>query len=251
MKYKDFSPEIWKKIKSSLAVARQSNPQVIAAFDADGTLWDTDLGEAFFQYLIDQKKVPLPPNPWEYYESLKKNDPRVAYLWLAKICKGLSLDKIREWASECVQDLKPPIFEAQKNLIQYFLDEGVKIYIVTASVKWAVEPGAHLLGLSNENVIGIETFDKDGVITDSQKGDITYREGKVKALLSVTNHKSPFFCSGNSEGDQELLALSTHLSLAVSATRPDDKLFRSESQLLKLAQQKGWESHRFVDDGTL
>lgn len=248
MIYKDFSPEVLKKIKLSLDKAKSNSAKPVAAFDADGTLWDTDLGEAFFDYLIDHKKVSLPEEPWAHYKNLKLKDPKIAYLWLAQICKDLKLETVQSWADQSVAELKPPLFEAQKNLIDMFKDSGVQIFIVTASIKWAVEPGARLLGLSNDNVIGIETVVKDGIITDLQKGPISYRQGKVDALLQKTNGQTPFYCSGNSEGDQELLASSSSLAMAVSACRRDDPLFKSENQLLKLATSKGWLTHRFVED---
>lgn len=248
MKYKDYSPDIWQKIKAATAAAKKEQSQPIAAFDADGTLWDTDLGEAFFDYQIDNKLVPLPEDPWQHYLDLKAIDKPKAYLWLAQICKGQPLEVIQSWAKESVKTLQPPVFEAQKKLVEYFLGEGVKVYIITASIKWAVEPGAELVGLTSHDVIGIETAVKNGVVTDIQQGVITYREGKVKALEAKTG-KKPFFATGNSDGDQELLTSATHLSLAVSATRQDDKLFKQEARLLKLAQENGWLSHRFVDDG--
>lgn len=231
------------------AAAKKEHSQPVAAFDADGTLWDTDLGEAFFDYLIDHKLVSLPVDPWTHYEDMKKVNKPAAYLWLAQICQGKTLDQIQQWAQQGVEEMKPlPIFEPQKKLIEYFLSEGVKVYIVTASVKWAVEPGALRLGLTYDDVIGIETHVQNGIITDQQKGDITYREGKVKALLNKNGNQIPFFASGNTEGDEALLASATHLSLAVSATRRDDRLFRTEASLLKLADKKGWLTHRFVDD---
>jgi HAD superfamily phosphoserine phosphatase-like hydrolase len=248
MIYKDFSSEVLKKIKLSLDKAKSNSVRPVAAFDADGTLWDTDLGEAFFDYLIENEKVPLPEEPWTHYKNLKMRDPKIAYLWLAQICKGLKLETIQGWADQSVAEMRPPIFEAQKNLIDTFKDAGVQIYIVTASIKWAVEPGVRLLGLTNENVIGIETTIENGLITANQKGPITYRHGKVEALLEKTKGQMPFYCSGNSEGDQELLAASTDLAMAVSACRRDDPLFKTENRLLKLATTKGWLAHRFVED---
>ena len=64
--------------------------RAIAAFDADGTLWDTDLGEGLFQYQIDHKLVALPEDPWGHYNWMKANvgNPQ-AYLWLAQICKDV------------------------------------------------------------------------------------------------------------------------------------------------------------------
>lgn len=251
MIYKDFPVEVLKKINQSLDLAKSSQSEPIAAFDADGTLWDTDLGEAFFDYIIDNKKLPLPSDPWEHYKSLKKKKPEEAYLWLAQICADFDLSQIQNWADDCVKKLNPPLFEAQKNLIDKFQSSGVKVYIVTASIKWAVEPGARLLGLTNEQVIGVETRVINGKITDQQSGVITYRKGKVDALLSLTNGQKPFFCSGNSEGDTELLGCSTDLAMAVSASRRDDPLFRSENQLFKLAKNNGWLMHRFVEDDDL
>jgi len=250
VKYKDFSPDIWQKIKIATAEAKRTQSQPVAAFDADGTLWDTDLGESFFDFLIDRKLVKLPEDPWAQYEHMKTLDKPAAYLWLAQICQNHPIETIRKWAQESVETFKPlPVFEPQKKLIEYFLSEGVRVFIVTASIKWAVEPGAKYVGLTPDDVIGIETHVKDGLVTDQQKGEISYREGKVKALQVMTQGQLPFFSTGNSEGDESLLESATHLSLAVSASRRDDHLFRTEANLLKLAQKKGWLGHRFVDDG--
>ena len=247
VKFKDYSAEVWQKINSTLDQVLQRDENPVAAFDADGTLWDTDLGEGFFDFLIEQKKVPLPVDPWTHYENLKAQDLPKAYLWLAQILQNQSLETVRKWAEEGVGKLNPvPVFGPQKQLIDYFLMKNVQVYIVTASVKWAVEPGAELLSLAKENVIGIETEIVNGKVTDKQKGVITYRQGKVDALLEKTHGKKPFFASGNTEGDQELLLSATHLSLAVSAAHRDDKLFKTESKLQKLAETKNWLSHRFV-----
>lgn len=247
VKFKDYSPDVWKQINSTLEQVLQKDPNPIAAFDADGTLWDTDLGEAFFDYLIQHKKVTLPVDPWTHYENLKAQHPPTAYLWLAQICQNQKIDTVRRWTEESLGKIQPvPLFGSQKKLIEYFLMKNVQVYIITASVKWSVEPGAALYKLPKENVIGVETELKGSMITDQQKGMITYRQGKVDALLAVTNGKRPFFASGNSEGDQELLLSATHISLAVSAAHQDDKLYKSESKLLKLAETKGWLSHRFV-----
>lgn len=247
MKYKEYSPEILSQITNTLDEVLEQDPSPIAAFDADGTLWDIDLGETFFNYKIDKKLVPLPPNAFEHYENLKKENIEKAYLWLAQICQGHCIEKIRNWARHSVELQAPlPVFLPQKKLIDLFLEKGVKVYIVTASVKWAVEPGAEILGLHKDNVIGIETEIVDGNVTDTQKGLITYRQGKLEALLEKTNGKYPFFASGNTIGDSELLKGATHLRLAVSAASRDEKLFRTEEQLRQIAEENSWLYHRFI-----
>jgi HAD superfamily phosphoserine phosphatase-like hydrolase len=249
MKYKAYSPEMWDRIQTSLDYALAKDSAPVAAFDADGTLWDIDLGENFFHYQIDNKLVELPPDPWNYYQELKKknNDPSEAYLWLAQINQGQKLEVVHQWAERAAQAGAPiPVFSEQRKIIELFKSKGVHIYIITASVKWAVEPGARLLGLTADHVIGVETQVDSGVITPVQKGIITYQMGKVEALLERTKGKQPFFASGNTMGDFQLLNSSTDLALAVSAANQDDRLFKAENDLQKIAAQKSWLQHRFI-----
>jgi len=247
MKYKDYSSAIWNQIESTLDQVLQHDPEPIAAFDADGTLWDIDLGETFFHHQIDKKLVKLPPNPWEFYESTKAVDPCKAYLWLAQICEGEKLERVHQWAKEALNEASPiPVFSEQKKLIELFRSKGVKVYVITASVKWAVEPGAAMLGLQYEDVIGVETTVENQLISTNQKGIITYRQGKVDALLEKSKGKRPFFASGNTMGDYQLLKSATHLSLTVSAASRDDKLYRTEYELAQNAEKHGWLHHRFI-----
>jgi HAD superfamily phosphoserine phosphatase-like hydrolase len=247
MKYKEYSQELWSLLNKTIDQIKSSDPEPIAAFDADGTLWDTDLGETFFHHQIDNNLVELPTNAWNFYHDMKAIDPRKAYLWLAQICKGQKLTQVRTWADQAISTASPiPVFSDQQKLIELFLSKGIKIYIITASVKWAVEPGARMLGLTNENVIGIETTVENDIITDNQKGIITYRQGKVDALLEKTRGKKPFFASGNTMGDFQLLQSASHLSLAVSAAQVSTELYKTESELYEQAQKYGWASHRFI-----
>lgn len=250
MNYKTYPVEFWQKIETTIAeLKKKSDQTLVAAFDADGTLWDTDLGENFFNYQIEQQQVALPAEPFQVYLDKKavNNDPRDAYVWLAQINKGQPLSQVRQWALDAFQSIRPqPIFSEQKKLIELFLRNNIDVYIVTASIKWAVEPGALAVGLSMDNVIGVETEVVNDIITDKAVLPITYRQGKVDALLNATNGRYPFFASGNSPGDIELLESATHLRLAVSAASRDEKLFKSESELTKIAIEKNWLNHRFI-----
>ncbi len=249
MKYKEYSKDIWNHIEQSVEAALKIHPRPVAAFDADGTLWDIDLGETFFQHQIEKKLVPLPENPWDHYHELKKknNDPREAYLWLAQLNKGVSLTKVREWAQQAVTEAQPiPVFQEQQKLIEFLLGKNVEVFIVTASVKWAVEPGAQLVGLDSDHVIGIETKVQSSLVSDQQKGIITYRQGKVDALLERTGGRKPFLSAGNTTGDLQLLQAATHVALAVSAASREDALFKTEMELQEQAKKNSWLSHRFV-----
>ncbi len=245
----NFTPMPKEKLDQLLRDLETKRPKgrAIAAFDADGTLWDTDLGEQFFQYKIDNKLVPLPENAFEHYEWLKKNKGNpVAYLWLAQVCEGVPLTKVREWAEAAVAKTPPPIYEEQKIILKKLKELEVEIFVVTASIKWAVEPGALRLGLTHDQVMGIETETVDGVVTAKQKGLITYREGKATALLERTGGVAPYFASGNTEGDKWLLECATDLRFVISSGPPGGTNYDTEHVMLALAKERGWYSHRYL-----
>lgn len=249
MKYKGFTAEIWGKIREALDQELAENTQApIAAFDADGTLWDTDLGENFFRWQIKNNVLEnLPEDPWRYYRHWKSTgDPRPAYLWLAQINQGHTLEEVHHWADEALQSLQPfPVFEDQQKLIELLQAHGVQVYVVTASVKWSVVPGAKRLGIPAENVLGVATKINNGIITTEQDGPITYREGKLQALLEKTKGLQPFLASGNTMGDFCLLSGASLFALAVGAASENDELFKTEEQLREESRKQGWLSHRF------
>lgn len=252
MMYKNFSKEILTAIDLVLQKEIKGPERPIAVFDADGTLWDTDIGENFFRWQIKHLNLNLPPNPWKFYWDLKnKPDPRPAYLWLAQINEGQSLSQVRKWALESLEEQKPlPIFEPQQKLIEYFQKAGVDIYVVTASVKWSVEPAAALFGIPENRVLGVSTKIIDGDrVSREQEGQITYHEGKISALLKATNGRSPFFGCGNTVGDISLLENATGIALAVCSVLPNqpdrEELYSSEQILQAKAYAKNWKRHSF------
>lgn len=221
--------------------------RAIAAFDADGTLWNTDLGEAFFNYLIVNQLVPLPPDPWGHYNHMKDHESHTkAYFWLAQILRGIPLSQVRNWAEAAVALAPIPIFDETFQIIEKLKSLDVEVYIVTASVKWAVEPGARRLGLRDKDVLGIESEVRSGFVTDIQRGVITYREGKATAILAHSGGISPYFAAGNTEGDRWLLEAATNLRLVLSAAPEGTENFPTEARMLALAAEQGWYSHRYL-----
>ena len=249
---KEFSAGFLSALKKQLLEAKNSlKGPVVAAFDADGTLWDTDMGERFFLYQIKNSKLPhLPPDPWKHYHELKAVDKVAAYYWLAQINSGQTLTQVRKWAADCVDAETIPIFQSQKNLIQFLKENNVEVYIVTASVKWAVEPAALHVGVDFDHVLGMHTEVTRDVVGKEPIPPATYRAGKLDAILKASGGVSPFFCSGNTPGDFELMKGATHLRLAVrtwssQSSIEDNHLRQDEDALHKEAQALGWLTHAF------
>ncbi len=229
-----------------LCVQLKKTPPV-AVFDADGTLWDIDVGELFFRYEIDHKLIrSISEESWQKYFDIKKKNPPEAYLWLAQIHAGVPLHDVQKWGDRCRDEIKEfPYFESQKNLIRWMLDRGIQVFIVSASVKWAVEPFALKLGIPRENILGVKTHVRNGVVTAEQDGPITWRAGKPEGLLERTGNIRPVFACGNTTGDFELIELSEVIRLAVGSQNTLGELRASEQELRSLAHSKGWSVHEF------
>lgn len=216
-----------------------------AAFDADGTLWANDVGENFFQYQIDHCPIDVLKtiDPWAHYLELKKKHPPTAYLWLAQICKNFTFSEVANWAHSAAQMRNPELFVQQKQLILELQNRGIRVFVVSASVEWAVAGALDVVGLQNVTAIGVKTKIINSVVTDTQDSFITWREGKKSALLEQTQSVAPMLSCGNTLGDQHLLEISQGLSIAVQS-QADNKhhpgLYQDEQGLLQLAHKNKW-----------
>ncbi len=229
-------------------VLQQTPGPHYAAFDADGTLWNEDIGEQFFQYQIDncQLSTLKDKDPWDYYLTTKAADPTRAYLWLAQINVGQPLARVRTWAKQASDRKKIQIFESQKKWISWLRKKNVGIFIVTASVQWAVEPMAHKMGVDLDHVLGIRTrVDHKGLVTDRQEGPITWREGKVQALLNRTRGIPPVFACSNTYGDVPLLEISLGDKLCIQTQTEKKPLNTEEEKLRFYAEKRKWKTHHF------
>lgn len=261
-KFNEFSSALWNDLDTAIAAAIQrsssNNSRPVAAFDADGTLWDRDAGEAFFQWQLDNCDFQgLPQDPWAHYRNWKKRDPHGAYGWLAQISSGASLETVRTWAQACYQSHQPwPVFRSIQMLFEKLQTTGFEIFVVTASVKWAVEPGAlHLLGVPHDHVLGIETEVMPKapggplITTDRVISPVTYRQGKADALLRATGGRKPAIAAGNTIGDIALLESATDLKLMIQSQSPlvseDAELAVSEKKLRDHGRPLGWRLHAF------
>jgi phosphoserine phosphatase len=249
--YNNFSKNFLQDVSQKLEDFKQKVDKPVAAFDADGTLWDIDVGEIVFDHQINHWDLDLPSDPWKHYLDLKAQNPRSGYLWLAQILAGKSLEEVLEknkeaylaWEQE--NNKKLPIYPQQQELISFLKENGVEVFVVTASVAWSVVYGASLYDIPQENVIGVKTKIIDGLVSTEQDGEITYREGKAKAILNRVKPEQLFLCAGNTMGDFELLKASKVISLAVASADNSEELFSTEQELKQNAINNSWYHHSF------
>jgi phosphoserine phosphatase len=132
-------------------------------------------------------------------------------------------------------------------LISLLRELDFEIYIVTASIKWAVEPVGDLVGVDHDHVIGITTKIQNGLVGMEAIHPITWRQGKAEGLLAATGGVRPILASGNTYGDTALLETATHVHLAISTQNKPNGLFEEEHKLAVEADQRGWLRHKFRD----
>lgn len=253
----EFTDELWRRLDQhlheNLQACQKRGESPVAVFDADGTLWDEDAGEAFFRWQIENCGFELPADPWKHYFDWKARDPLGAYGWLAQISAGQSVAQVREWATACARSHAPwPVFASQKLLLKKLQAWGVEVYVVTASVKWAVEPFAlEYFGIPYERVIGIECeLDPRDVLRAQVKLPITWRDGKAQALRAKIGHRQPILSCGNTYGDIALIetAYASGVRLMIQ-TRPDSEaesgLGREEAKLRAHGRALNWWLHSF------
>lgn len=243
-----FNDEFFTSICDSIKKALDDGANPVAAFDADGTLWSGDAGLDFYKYQLDNKLIGgLPENAWDHYLEMVDKDVIKALLWLAQINKGVSINTLRGWAKDFIkQKTDLGYFDGIKKLIEFLKDQGVDVYVVTASTKWSVEPGAVFHGIDNDHVLGVQTKIIDGIITDEQDGPVTWFDGKPQRLIEVSGGQAPFFAAGNSSGDLALLESATHVPLVIQSAASEHFNFETEKKMKQLAQERNWHHYSFL-----
>lgn len=229
-------------------LAANSSERLIAAFDADGTLWGFDCGEAFLSYLQDQEVLgPISgKSPVEFYESMRwGGETKKALKWLAQISAGRTLEEVRKMAAHCFDsEEKVPVFPDMRDLINKLKSSGFEVYIVSASPKWAVEAAAVHVGVDKSHVIGLMTKIQNNKLTEEMDGPVTSGEGKVEALLHTTQGFNPTFAAGNTHSDLPLME-SAQIRLAIASSEASHPLFKVEQEVQALAKEKAWYFQEF------
>ena len=230
------------KIKYSLQDSIEQCICPKAAFDADGTLWPSDVGREFFQYQIEKDLLKDKiVNPRVQFEDIKKNKgKRQALIWLARILSGFSLEQVQEWVRQFLKNNPPQGFLFQKKIISWLQDKNVQIFVVSSSLKWILDPAVCVFNIPAENVIGVQTVVKNGTITDELVVPVPIQEDKVSALYQKTNGEPPLFSSGNTLSDHALLKSATTARLVVSTAKQQDTNYVSERKLLQIAKKNNW-----------
>jgi HAD superfamily phosphoserine phosphatase-like hydrolase len=196
-----FSGTLEKGIRESSGDYRR-----VAVFDADGTLWDKDLGEAFMRWLIAMRKlkdVDYYTDIFADYEARVEADRTAAYGYAVQLMQGNDVTDIKRWSSAFAQawaTYRPRM----RALVEGLKELGFETWIVSASNHWTIGEAAPYAGIPVDCCHGIQTEVELGVITTNLVTPVTCNQGKVDAINEYIGLQ-PIFAFGDSLGDYEML----------------------------------------------
>lgn len=203
-----------------LSFLESASAGTLATFDADGTLWGVDVGEAFLAHAGASgllPKWPKGPAAWdEYQRRLATGDLRHAFDFCVTAFDGAPDVEVSAWAEAFVTPAwKQHIFPAMAGLVKSLLEAEAEVWIVSGSPAWCVIPGAAMLGIPETRVIAaIPALDSEGRVTAKMGAPLPTLETKVEAILRQAG-RAPHLAAGNSEYDYPMLECSRVMSLLI------------------------------------
>jgi phosphoserine phosphatase len=175
-------------LEKQLEALGRELPGGLAVFDADGTLWREDIGEAFLHHLVKLGWVKLPGggDPYAAYEEAVAKDRKTGYAYAAQLLKGLSQTTLAAEATFFASEWVPSrLISDTAALIALCRKGGLRPYVVSASPLPIVLASAPLAGFAAADCRGIETAVVDGVYTENIIEPITYAAGKIAAARAA------------------------------------------------------------------
>ena len=204
----------------------------LAVFDADGTLWREDVGEAFLRHLVSLGWVRLPDgsDPYAAYERAVERDRAQGYAYAAQLQAGLEVGRVQEEAERFAASWVPPRrIPAAQALLEVCQAAGLAPLVVSASPLGIVLAAASLAGFGRERCRGVEVAIRDGRFTSDVVKPITYAEGKIAAARKAG--RIALACGDSYTGDLPVME-AAQVAVAMAPA--------SGSPLAAEAQKRGW-----------
>ncbi len=219
-------------LDAALARARRGDDaHPVAAFDADGTLWEGDVGDRLFEALV--RRGLLAASREEYRARLQV-DPAAAWRWACSAMAGIRVDAVRRVAREVVAShVSDRLFGGIRSALAQLHAAGWRIAVVSASSAWVVRAAVRILHLPVDAVCGVENELAGGRLRAALRHPVPVGAGKVDAVRGLAG-RLPSLAAGNSTWDIPLLESARHTAVAVWPDRG----------LRDVARRRGWHQWR-------
>lgn len=200
--------EIIARLEAELARASGSHPPALLASDADGTIWDGDVGIDLFEALIAARGVreaarealaaearacgasddgdanTLTIRLYDAYQRDIYAHDR-AFAMMAWAFAGWHRDEVAAFCARVLEEgrIEARIRSEMLAIFRWADGRGVPVFVVSASCSIMIETAAPRLGVPRDRVVAMTpAIDTHGVVEPCLDGPIVYGEGKLAAL---------------------------------------------------------------------
>lgn len=218
-------------------VEEKPSSRIFAALDADGTLWPEDANYNFLKYEMETGLRDL-KDLLSFHYGMEGHRYKRCQL-LAERQAGFELEELQMHCRKALQIHPLHVFPFQRELLAYLKDKGMKIVILTASLKWLVEQAVQLYDLPVDEVLGVETRLKGGKISSELVQPAPFAGSKGEVFLKYSQGGKCFLAGGNTPTDLPLLEMA-EAPFAVHSAGPDNEIFPAEQKLKKQAVKNNW-----------
>lgn len=208
----------------------------IAVFDCDGTLWEGNSGELFFDWEMErglvspQVAAALRDRYALYRQGGVSEDDMCGEM--VTMHQGLSVAEIERAVEDFFPALiAPGIFPEMLALTLALKKSGCEVWAISSTNDWVVRYGVREFGIDDDRVIAACVYTNDGHVTD-RLIRVPSGEGKAIAVREIIR-RVPDAVFGNSRWDQAMLELARH-AYAINPN-PD---------LEEVARERGWNIYK-------
>jgi phosphoserine phosphatase len=204
----------------------------LAAFDCDGTLWDGDAGEGFFDWELKRGAIPDGLARWarsryaEYKAGRVGEDDMCGEM--VTLHNGLPEDDLRSLAAQFFEEnFTRRIFPEMLELVRSLQMAGCEIWAVSSTNEWVIRAAMKYFHIREDNVLAASVQIDEGTITD-RLVRVPSGPGKPRAIREVIK-RVPDAVFGNSRWDADMLEMA-RTAYAINPN-PD---------LEEMARARGW-----------
>jgi HAD superfamily phosphoserine phosphatase-like hydrolase len=207
----------------------------LAAFDCDGTLWEGDAGERFFDWeikhgVISDDLARRARARYSEYKAGKVSEDDMCGE-MVTLHSGMLEAHLHRLAAEFFQaNFVQRIFPEMLELVSRLQKSGCEVWAVSSTNEWVIRNAAKYFGISEDNILAASVQIDEGTITD-RLVRVPSGPGKPQAIREVIK-RVPDAVFGNSRWDVDMLEMARH-PFAINPN-PD---------LEKIAQTRGWTIH--------
>ena len=209
----------------------------LVAMDADGTLWPEDANNILLDYEIKNHLRDLTDLLDPRYKDDGFRYKRCELF--AERQAGFTLQEFKSYCHKALSETPLHVFSFQRELLKYVKQKGMKIFIVTASLKWLVETAVEIYKLPIDGVLGVQTKLEENIITEELLRPVPVAGFKGEVFLKHNKGVPCFLAGGNTSSDVPLLKMAEVPFVVHSADRENEN-FPAEEKLKEMAVQNNW-----------